>query len=162
MRYALALILFLFVSSTKAQDMIVGGCIVTPISPLENDTLSVKFTPSEFLWGAKISAKKDFAIDWDKSSFIVNGQSSKIAFEDSRLISKDLPRPTEEVPSGSFISKRLYPYDFLEYGSPTISKRFVKKRFGATGNPDTVRIILSMIIDGKNVKQSYLFEIRPK
>lgn len=137
-----------------------------PILKKSNDTLTVWFTPGEYFWSIRIvnNLKTPFTVDWDKSSFIYNGESSKIMFDDALVINKANPVPPEVVPSMAWLAKKIIPANNVtaDYVMPAISKRFVKKRFEETGKPDQAKIILAILIDGRSIVFDYNFVITPK
>ncbi|MFB5946077.1 hypothetical protein [Albibacterium profundi] len=168
-KYLLFTVFTLLVLTTKAQKEI-NGCIVTLKESndnnfiFSNDTITVTFGPSEFFWYVNIknNINDDISIVWDKSSFVLNGRASKIIFDNTINFKKDEPIPDQEIPSRSFIDKKIFPVDNMEFSSPTISRRFVKKRYEETGNPDTVKLVLAFNINGELHKLDFNFEIVPK
>lgn len=160
----------LIVLTTKAQKEI-NGCLVTMKETtnnsftFSNDTITVAFGPSEFFWYINLKNNlndDDISIIWDKSSFVLNKKASKIIFDNTININKDKSIPDQRVHSKSFIDRKIFPVENLEFKSPTISKRFVKKRFEETGNPDTVKIVLTLEVNGSTKKYEFNFEIIPK
>lgn len=154
--------------SVKAQHL-VNGCMVTLVESsdnsftIKNDTLEVKFNPTEFFWNviATNHLKSDVSLIWNKSSFIINNKSSKIIFDDTINFKKNDPIQDEQISAGSYIEKNIYPLENLEFSSPTISKRFVKKDFEATGKPHTAKIRLAFLIDGQEKKYDFNFTMVP-
>jgi hypothetical protein len=65
-------------------------------------------------------------------------------FDDALVINKANPVPSEIVPSMSWLSKKIIPANNVtaDYVMPTISKRFVKKRFDETENRITQKLLL--------------------
>lgn len=154
--------------SIKAQHQ-VNGCIVTLAESsdksftVKNDTIEVRFNPTEFFWNVVITnhLKTDVSVIWNKSSFVINNKSSKIIFDETIRMKKDDPIQDQEITSGSYIEKNIYPLENLEFSTPTISKRFVKKDFEATGKPHTAKIRLAFLIDGQEKKYDFNFTMVP-
>lgn len=166
----LTLIAIACMSISVKSQVVVNGCIVTMNESTDqnlfykNDTISVRFTPSETFWHVKLEniSKNDLSIAWDKSSFIVEGSSSKIIFDNTITINKDNPISDEQIPSESYIEKSIFPVELLEVRLPTISKRFVTKRFKETGQPDKIKIILALK-NGNTLKNyAFNFNVQPE
>lgn len=128
-----------------------------------NDTLSVSFNPTDYFWRliVKNTSDKDVSIIWDKSSFVLNGSASKIIFDNTINLKKDDTIPDDPIPADSHIWKEIYPANLLGTATPTISKRFVKKRFEESGIPDKVKIVLAFEVDGNPHKYDFNFEMTP-
>jgi hypothetical protein len=131
----------------------------------KSDTLSVAFTPKEYAWGVKITnnQKDDISIIWDKSSFILNGASSKVIFDNTLKLNIENSIPDQELPAGSFVEKRIFPAgSFSErWPSKTIDKKEVRKLLKESGKPEIVKIILAIRIRGMIKKYDFNFEIAP-
>jgi hypothetical protein len=170
MKYKLLVLIALtIVSLTAKSQVIVSGCIITMKESkdhrlvFQNDSVLVSFTPSSTFWWVKITnkLKQETMLSWDKSSFIVNGKSSKIIFDNTINLNKNDALPSQVIPSESYIEKNIFPVESLELALPVISKRFATKRFKETGDPDSVRIILAMEINGKPNVLAFNFYVTP-
>lgn len=131
---------------------------------IKNDTLNIYFKPTAYFWyiNVKNNLSSDISINWDKSSFIINKRSSKIIFDNTLKIDQSASIPNEEIPGGSFIDRNIFPADYLDPLTPTISRRFVKQRFEETGQADVITIILAMDTNNSTIKKRYDFYVIPK
>ena len=167
----LTLIAILLTTGAFAQ-LEVNNCLISmdgvtgPDFSNKNDTVSVLFEPTEFFWKITLTnnLKKDMSIAWDKSSFINNGKASRIIFGTTTRLTKDNPIQNEEVPSGSYISRKIFPLDNLMSESlfPTINKKTIKQRFEKDSIPDKRKIVIALLIGDELKKFDYNFSIIPK
>lgn len=131
-----------------------------------NDTITVWFTPTESFWSVRIvnNIKQPVTIEWDKCSFAYNGASSKLIFDETVILNKDNPLPSETIPVASYISKNIMPVSNVsaDFVNLTISKRFVKEKYEQTGKPESVKISLNILVNNKPKLFEYNFEISPK
>jgi len=165
----LTLIAIAFTTMSFAQTE-VNKCIVTLNGStdlkMKNDTLTVEFSPSEYFWSLDIknNLKKDISVVWDKSSFVTNGKASKVVFATTTILTKDNLIQNEEIPTGSYIIRKVFPVDHLISSGlfPTINKKTIKSRFEKEATPDVRKIVLAVIIDNEIKKFEYNFSIVPK
>ena len=163
MKKLIILISLVVISLSANAQRVVNGCIVTMKESTnrdfsyKSDTIDVSFSPAEHFWRVHVKNKiaNNISLVWDKSLFVINGESSKITFNDD-LNSASI------IPNGAFISKEIYPTEYLDSLTPTISKRFVKKRYDETGKPDTIKIVLSFVINGNTKEYEFNFSLVPK
>lgn len=165
----LTLIAIAFTTVAFAQTE-VNNCIVTLQGSsdliMKNDTINVEFSPTEYFWSLNLKnqLKTDISVVWDKSSFVTNGKASKIIFGTTSRLTKDNLIQNEEIPAGTFITRKIFPLDHLLSESlfPTINKKTIKSRFEKEAIPDVRKIILAIMIDNEVKKFEYIFNIVPK
>ena len=100
----------------------------------QEKNVSVKFYPSEYFWKIEIDNKspETIEIDWDKATFSYQKKVSKIVFDDTRKLFANQPKGKESIPAGLKLIKRIYPLEYIDVMSPTLSRSDLKRWGKAT------------------------------
>ena len=114
-----------------------AGCYLRMVEPenealtYENEQIQIDFEFSSYNYFCDVTFRnktdKVLTIDWDKCAVIIEEESDRIIFDDTRMINKDALGTATLVP-GSKITKAIASQQRIELEMEYYTKGWVKKR----------------------------------
>src|SRR5690606_14064435 len=78
---------------------------------------TITFKPSLYFWKVNIenTTSENVIIDWDKTTFVIQGKSSGVVFNDTIKMLINQPKGKEVIAPNSTLTKEIYPKEKAEY-----------------------------------------------
>lgn len=109
-----------------------------------------------FILSVQNKSKKDIVINWDKTLYIVNNQTSGgFMFDGILYKDRNNPKSPDIVFSGSRLEKTIYPNNLVEFVSTKYYSDWVNNHMPEGENG----VYLTLSIDGKDVNEKLIVKL---
>lgn len=162
----LCILLLLAASTICAWGQVQNaGCTLRLIEPVQSDNLahetdqfsvSFEFNSFNFFVGLTVRNKSEepIAIDWDKFTMILEGESEPIIFDDTVMALKGQAKGCTIVAPGTYVSRNIGATEYIELELPLYRKKDVKK-YGA----QQIGFLVPIVSNGQTALHRYTIEV---